>query len=192
MFSGLLTRRRCERVAVGLMALTIGLGMASGALADNIVRTRVTAGTRTASTANLNLGNVAYSHSDQHKLGTMVLTADDSSGTNAGWNVTVIAGDFIYDDTYAGGLDIPAGNLALTAIGAPSYNAGEAIEAGGPLATANTGTLDTARKVIYSAADSGKGNYGQNLDVDLTIPADSLVGAYVSTLTVTIAAGPGA
>ena len=35
------------------------------------------------------LGAVSYSHSDQLQNGTLALTADDSTGSDAGWNVTV-------------------------------------------------------------------------------------------------------
>jgi hypothetical protein len=185
-------RHRWEKVAGGLMALVVGLGFASGALAANTVRTTVTGGTRTASIADLVLPATTYSHSDQTKTGTMTLTADDSSGTNAGWNVTVLASNFVYAGSYSG-TDIPAANFGLTAAAAPARTAGQGVSpTQGPKVptTSPVGTLDTARKVVQANANHGKGTYTQALDVSLLVPADSVEGTYTSTLTVTITAGP--
>ncbi len=174
------------------MALVVGLGLASGALASNSVSTSVTGGTRTASIEDLSLGAVNYAHIDQTKTGTMSLTADDSSGTNAGWNVTVVASNFAYTGTY-GGVSIPASNFALTSAAAPIKVVGQGVsESNGPMvpSTSPVGTLDSARKVVQANANHGKGTYTQALGVSLIVPEDSVEGTYTSTLTVTITFGP--
>jgi len=187
-----IARRRWEKVAAGTLALAIGVSLAGGAMAANTVRTTVTAGTRTASIANLNLGNVAYSHASVAKAGAMKLSADDSSGTNLGWSVTVLASDFAYSGAYSGSA-IAASNFGITSAANPVRNAGQAVDStNGPIVPliSPVGSLDVARKVVAANAGWGKGDYDQNLDVSLNVPADTLVGTYTSTLTVTITAGP--
>jgi hypothetical protein len=184
--------RRWQRFAGGLVALAVSFGLVSGAMASNSVSTKVVGGTRTASIADLSLGNVNYAHTDQTKTGTMTLTADDSSGTNAGWNVTVQASSFVYSGSYSG-TDIPAANFGLTAAAAPVKTAGQGVSPSkGPMVptTSPVGTLDSARKVVQAQSNFGKGTYTQALDVSLSVPADSVEGTYTSTLTVTITAGP--
>ena len=186
-----LVRRRAPAFAlafVALAALTL-----PAAAADTVTQT-VTAGARTASVANLTLGNVAYAHTAQASTGTMVLTADDSTGSNLGWNVTVLSSEFVYTGGN-GGTNIPAANFSLTAAAQPSANAGQGVDAlgvGGPKVPALSpiGTLDSARKTVQAAPLFGKGNYSQNLGVSLSVPAQSAAGTYTGILTTTISAAP--
>jgi hypothetical protein len=187
-----ISRRLCGQIAGGLMALVVGLGFAGGALAGNTVSTTVTGGTLSASIADLALPSVAYSHTDVTKTGIMTLTADDSSGTNAGWNVQVIASNFVYSGAY-GGTNIPNTNFALTSAAAPIKLQGQGVStSNGPMVPSASplGTLNVARKVVQADVNHGKGEYSQALGVSLLVPADSVAGTYTSTLTVTITAGP--
>jgi hypothetical protein len=173
-------------------ALTLSLGVAATTLADNTVTTTVVGGIRSASTADLNLGSFSYSHFDQTRTGTMNLTADDSSGTNLGWNVTIVSSNFVYSGPYVGS-DIPAANFALTSSADPVKVVGQGVStSNGPKVptTSPVGTLDTARKVVQANPGHGKGTYSQALGVSLVVPADSIAGTYTGTLTVTINAGP--
>jgi hypothetical protein len=173
-------------------ALTLSLGVAATTLADNTVTTTVVGGIRSASTADLNLGSFGYSHVDQTRTGTMNLTADDSSGTNLGWNVTIVSSNFVYSGPYVGS-DIPAANFALTSAADPVKVVGQGVStSNGPKVptTSPVGTLDTARKVVQANSGHGKGTYSQALGVSLVVPADSIAGTYTGTLTVTINAGP--
>jgi hypothetical protein len=179
--------------ATAATALAIG---ASPALADNSVTQAVTAGTRSASVADLSLGAVSYSHSAQTSSGSMTLTADDSTGSNAGWNVTVLTSDFVWSAGAGGaatGTDIPAANFSISSAAAPVATAGQAVDAtSGPKvpATSPVGTLDSARKTVQADAAFGNGTYTQALGVDLDIPAQSAAGTYTGTITTTIAAAP--
>ena len=177
--------------------------LASGAIASaaivlpasavNTVTQTVNAGTRTASVADASLGAVSYSHSAQSGTGTLILTADDSSGSGAGWNVTVQTSAFVYSGSF-GGTNIPAANLSLTSASGATSTAGEAVDVVGgpkvPLTLIPPVALDTARKVLQAELTFGEGTYTQNLGVSLSIPAQSRVGTYTGTLTVTTAAGP--
>jgi hypothetical protein len=182
-------------LAIGLTA-ALATSIAAPVGAKDTVTQNVTPGTRTASVADLSFPDIAYSHIGQSPTGTMTLTADDSTGSNAGWNVTIQSSDFVWSAGTGGassGTDIPAANFLLISAATPVSTAGQAVDdTGGPLVptTSPAGTLDTARKTVQANATFGKGTYTQALDVSLTIPGDSAAGTYTGTLTTTISAAP--
>lgn len=181
-----------KRILLAMVAAAALSGFTVTAFAANQVTQNVTAGTRTASVANLALADVAYSHSAQTQTGTMTLTADDSSGSGAGWNVTILSSAFVYSGANSG-TNIPAANFSLTSAAAPVMTAGQAVDAtNGPKVptVSPVGTLDTARKTVQANAGYGLGTYTQALGVSLSIPAQSRAGTYTGTLTTTIAAAP--
>jgi hypothetical protein len=125
----------------------------------------------------------------------MLLTADDSTGSGAGWNVTIQVSSFVWVGTANGGTDIPASAFALTTAAAPTFVAGQAIGLAlstGPQVppTSPLGSLSTPRKTLVATAAYGAGTYTQALGVTLTIPAMSRVGTYTGTLTTTITSAP--
>lgn len=191
-------QRRFTRLSISLaFASILALGAALPAFADNGVSLTVNAGSRTASVANVNLTAITYSHDAQTRPGSMTLTADDRTGSGAGWNVTIQSSDFVYDSAAPGasanGSDIPAANFSITTANAPAKTSGQAIDAtNGPKVPGSgaTGTLDTEHKVIQANAAYGLGTYTQALDVSLAVPAQSRAGNYSATLTVTINAAP--
>jgi len=172
---------------------TVLAAIAAPAIAANTVTQVLTAGTRTASVADLSLGSAAYSHSAQTNTGSMTLTADDSSATGLGWNVTIQTSAFVYSGANsAGATNIPASDFSLTSAAAPTATAGQAVDAVfGPKVpvVSPVGTLDSARKAVQATALYGKGTYTQALGVSLVIPAQSVAGTYTGTLTTTISAG---
>ncbi|HUQ78657.1 MAG TPA: WxL domain-containing protein [Patescibacteria group bacterium] len=176
-------------LSVGASALLVGT-IAAPAFAADTVTQAVTAGTRSASVADLTLASVAYSHSGQSSTGSMTLTADDSSGSGAGWNVTIISSAFVYSGSN-GGTNIAASNFSLTSAATPVQTAGQAVDTtDGPYASVTSGALNAARKTVAANAGFGQGTYTQALGVSLTIPAQSRVGTYTGTLTTTISAAP--
>lgn len=184
------------RAARGLGAAALVVATVAGpAFAANTVTQAITGSGLTASIADLMLTSVAYQNAAHDVTGTMVLTADDSTGSGAGWNVTIMASDFVWVGTANGGTDIPAANFALTSAAAPALIAGQAVSATaatGPQVppTSPIGTLDTARKTLSATAAYGAGTYSQSLGVTLAIPAQSRVGVYTSTITTTITSAP--
>ncbi len=176
------------------LAVTAVVSWASvpSALAADTVTQVLNGGTRSASVANLAMSAVNYSHSAQTNTGTMTLTADDSSGTGLGWNVTIQSSAFVYSGTNSGS-NIPAANFSLTSAAAPVATAGEAVDLlGGPKVplVSPVGTLDLARKTVQAEVGYGEGTYTQALGVSLSIPAQSRAGTYTGTLTTTISAAP--
>jgi hypothetical protein len=171
-------------------ALVIAAATIVPSFASTTVTQTITDGSRTTNLSSLTFDPLNYSNAEQLSTGTMTLTADDNTGTGAGWNVTIQASDFAYSGAYAGA-DIPAANASIDVPGSPAQVTGDAVSPElGPFAGAG-GSLDTPRKVLYANEGGGKGSYTQTLPVTLTIPGGSLSGDYTSSFTVTITAGPG-
>jgi hypothetical protein len=185
-----------QRLVAGLGAGgLLVVSLAGSAFAANSVVQAITGSGLTASVADLTLASVAYQNAAHDVTGTMVLTADDSTGSGAGWNVTIVSSAFVWVGTANGGTNIPAANFALTSAAAPAVIAGQAVGAAlstGPQVppTSPLGTLDTPRKTLVATAAYGAGTYTQALGVTLTIPAQSRVGVYTGTLTTTITSAP--
>lgn len=183
-------------MAVGIGAATLLIGMiASPAFAANTVTETITGSGLTASVADLTLASVAYQNNAHTVTGSMLLTADDSTGSGAGWNVTIVSSGFVWVGTANGGTDIPAADFALTSAAAPTLIAGQIVDVAlstGPQVppTSPLGTLDSARKVLVATAAYGAGTYSQALGVTLTIPSQSRVGTYTAILTTTITSAP--
>lgn len=187
------TIKNYKRFVAGLgIASLMTLSLAAPAFAADTATATVSAGTRSASYADLTIASVAYSHTAQTTASQpMTLTADDSTGSGLGWNVTVQSSAFAYTGSN-GGTAIPAANFVLGTPGTPTATAGQAYDAtGGPNAGVG-GSLDAARKVISANAGFGQGTYTQTVGAQLTIPAQSRAGTYTGTLTTTITSGPGA
>jgi hypothetical protein len=185
-----------RRLALGLgvSALLVATIAGPASAADSITHA-ITGSGLTASVADLTIASAAYQNAAHNVTGTMVLTADDSTGYGAGWNVTIESSAFMWVGTANGGINIPASNFALTSAAAPTMIAGQAISVAlstGPQVppTSPLGTLDTPRKTLVATAAYGAGTYTQALGVTLTIPAMSRVGIYTGTLTTTITSAP--
>jgi hypothetical protein len=189
-----ISARRRIALSVGASALLVATGSVS-ALAANSVTVAITGSGLTASIADLTLPSVAYQNAAHTITGSMLMTADDSTGSSAGWNVTVESSDFVWVGTANGGTDIPASDFVLTSAAAPVLIAGQVVDAAlstGPEVppTSPLGTLDSPRKTLVATAAYGAGTYSQALGVSLTIPAQSRVGTYTGTLTTTITSAP--
>lgn len=187
--------RRPHRMIVrGAQGTVLALAIAALAVVPSLANTTVTQtitdGARTADLSSLTFDPLSYSNAEQISSGSMSLTADDSTGTGAGWNVTIQSTDFAYEGQYAG-TAIPAANVSIVQPGDPVVVTGDAITGeDGPFA-GQSGSLDTPRKVLFAGAGGGKGSYTQTLPVLLTIPGGSLAGSYTGSFTVTMSAGPG-
>ena len=185
-----------RRMALGLGASALVVGSLAGpALAEDTVSQTITGSGLTASVADLTLPSIAYQNAAHDVTGTMTLTADDSTGSGAGWNVTIQSSAFVWVGTANGGTDIPAANFAISSAAAPTLIAGQAVSAtaatGPQVPTVSpVGSLDSARKTLQATAAYGAGTYSQALGVTLTIPAQSRVGVYTGTLTTTITSAP--
>jgi hypothetical protein len=186
--------RRHLALGIGLSAALFAVAAAPAFAADTVTQV-ITGSGLTASVADLTLPSVAYQNAAHNVTGSMLLTADDSTGSGAGWNVTIQVSPFVWVGTANGGSDIPASAFALTTAAAPTLVAGQALSAAlstGPQVppTSPFGALNVPRKTLVATAAYGAGTYTQALGVTLTIPAMSRVGTYTGTLTTTITSAP--
>jgi hypothetical protein len=187
------TRRRIV-AGVGAAAVLVA-AIAGPVLAADTVTLAITGSGLTASIDDVTLTSTAYQNAAHSVTGTMTLTADDSTGMAAGWNVTIQSSAFVWVGTANGGIDIPASRFSLTSAAVPTLIAGQVVGAAaatGPQVppTSPLGTLDTPRKTLSATAAYGSGTYSQALGVTLTIPAMSRVGTYTGTITTTITSAP--
>ncbi|MEA2607675.1 MAG: hypothetical protein QOI00_2432, partial [Chloroflexota bacterium] len=83
---------------VGATALLVTM-LAGPAAATDTVVLAITGNGLTASIADLTFTSVPYQNSAHDVTGTMTLTADDSTGSGAGWNVTVMSSAFTWVGT---------------------------------------------------------------------------------------------
>ncbi|HEX3722713.1 MAG TPA: WxL domain-containing protein [Nitrolancea sp.] len=172
-------------LALGLIAPVGAAPAASGVEQD------IAAGALTASIADTSMTPLTHSHSSQNSTGTLNLGADDDSGSNAGWYVTVESSEFTWSAGATGATDgsaIPAADFSITTAEDPGFVSGDSVNmpTTGPDAT---GGLDSPRIVLEAAADSGDGAYTQALDVNLAVPANQTAGVYTATVTTTIFSG---
>ena len=188
-------RVQITQFVVGIATLVLLSVTGTTAIASAVTQ-EITGGTRTVNIADLALPTHTYAHSAQTSTGSITLTADDSTGSNAGWNVTIQTTAFVWSVGASGavsGTDIPAANFSLTSAAAPVMTAGQAVDpSGGPRVptVSPLGALDTARKIAQADLTFGNGTYDQALGVSLAIPAHSAAGRYTGTLTLSIGSGP--
>jgi hypothetical protein len=185
------------RIAVALGAAGLFLGaMAGPAFADDAALSTGSSATATASviagdrTATL-AGPVAFgsalaaAHTDTalSPVSTDVVV-NDLSASDAGWNVTIVAGDLTGPVNANTGVAvrIAAANLSVSSYGTLASSPGDMsnIKAGTPA------SIGTSIALLSAPVLSGMGDYTQPFYLGLVVPANSLAGAYSGTLTVTI------
>lgn len=112
--------------------------------------------------------------------------ADDTTGLGDGWHLTVTATDFVN-----GSHTIPKEGFAMRLLDADiSVISGNA-KPTAVAAFANFTGIGTTRTFAAAGANDGMGSYSLLPTFQLSVPAQSYAGTYLSTVTVTIIAGPG-
>lgn len=107
----------------------------------------------------------------------------DARFTRVGWSVNVSATDF----TSTNGYNVPVNNLSITSI-AVAIEAGEA----GPVGASTPFAMSAGSSptVVSAEAGTGSGLYSVEIGTKLTIPANTTIGTYTSTITFNLAAAP--
>lgn len=187
-------------IAVSTLAVGSLLIAPAAFAADNTVTQTVTGGTLTASATDVSLGSVATAHTAQNSTGQLTVSADDSTGSGAGWHVTEQVSSLAYTGTN-GGTAIPASDFSITSVGAVAMTAGQTIDTTGTDASPTgpqignitngvSGTLDNAVTVLVAGPNFGQGTYTVPVNVNLAVPANTRAGSYAGTLTTTITSAP--
>jgi hypothetical protein len=91
-----------RRLALALGTATLLVGAIASPASAGTVTAQITGGGLTASVADLNFPSVVYRNDAHDVTGTMVVTADDSRGTGAGWSVTVQGSAFVFTGAAVG------------------------------------------------------------------------------------------
>lgn len=175
--------RTARTVAATLIAGLITLSVAGPALATNTVSQSIEPGVRSVSLSAIALSPVTSSGAAQRSTGMLAITVDDSTGTAAGWVVTVRSTSFVHTGRLPGS-DLPASSFSLGTPGTPSVVIGQPLDpVNGPLA-GRGGSLDIARSVIFANENHGMGTYTQSVPMVLEVPANAAAGTYTATLLV--------
>ena len=190
----ILSIRRQAVLAVGTASLLIASFAGSAVASAATVTTDITGGTLTATIADATLPSSIFQNTEHLVTGDLALSAEDTTASGLGWNVTVLSSAFVYSGTAAGGVlnNIAADQFTLRTAALPVWVSGQvevdttAFPAAGRVVPV---TLNTARMVVSATAAYGQGSYTQALGVDLLIPAMAPIGTYTATLTVTITSG---
>jgi hypothetical protein len=141
-------------------------------------------------------GSPIYQHTGTQTVsGDFSIEVDDARGTDAGWTVSVSASDFV--DNRGTPVDttddrtIDAGtNFDQSSASVVTHVAGDPASGVTPTANPATLNLETGYVVLGATAGNGSGSYTATMPVSLTIPAQTLVGSYSSTVTVTVGTAP--
>jgi hypothetical protein len=131
--------------------------------------------------------DIEYSFSEQTVNGTLRVTITDERGTAEGWTFNLRADDFT--GTPAGpGDSFPVNGLSLTYDGI-SVVAGNSNTSG--ISGSGIGSVSGTGQQIADANNGyGNGQYRMRYPGQLTIPGDTLVDTYTSTVTVEAVSAP--
>ena len=112
----------------------------------------------------------------------------DARGTGAGWTLSLEAGDF-----QSGNNLLNASHLFYSATGGSlGVIHGQAVGGAGPFESGNSGTLESALKVLSAGSGAGMGTYRwfpQAQSFRISIPGTSRAGVYQATLTFSVTSG---
>jgi hypothetical protein len=131
--------------------------------------------------------DIEYSFRDQTVNGTLRVTVTDERGSAEGWTFNLRADDF------NGTLDGPGDSFSVN--GMSLTFGGVSTVAGNPDAAGITGSgianvSSTGGQIASAAKGSGNGKYRLSYPSQLTIPGDTLVDTYTSTVTVEAVSAP--
>lgn len=135
----------------------------------------------TAAPANFTYPSTALTGDIINLTSSFAVGVDDATGSKAGWKLQGVIGVL----TNAGSDTIPAVGHTISgvAISGVTGTAPTNIIANGQIPT-------TAASIFNAAANTGKGKSTETFSTALAIPADTAIGTYTATLTVTIVSGP--
>jgi hypothetical protein len=122
---------------------------------------------------------------------TLPLTATDTTGTGAGWNLTITSTQFTTGGatphTLAANASTISGVTSTCASGTCT-NPTNAVTY--PVGVPAAATAPTAVKFFNAAASSGMGSFTVTPTVGVFVPSTTFAGSYSSTLTLSIVSGP--
>jgi hypothetical protein len=182
-----------HRVAAAVLTVAaLGWSQAAGAATTATVTGTVAGGALSVATTAAPTFSASLAGGDSTPTYTLPLTAVDTTGTGAGWNLTITSTQF----TTGGGTPHTLAATASSISGVTSAcasgtctNPTNAVTYP-PLVVPAAATAPTAVKFFNAAANTGLGSFTVTPTVGVFVPAASFAGSYSSTLTVSIVSGP--
>jgi hypothetical protein len=111
----------------------------------------------------------------------------DAVGETGGWNAAVSSTDFVNGS----GKTIAVSNFEIRLLDANiAWVSGDDTNLPTSTQTSFTALSGTGLKIASAAVNAGNGVYDITPDLRLTVPAETYVGSYSATVTVSISAGP--
>jgi WxL domain surface cell wall-binding len=182
----------------GTAALTC-LALAGAALfapsafaASATVTGTITAGSLSMATSATPSFSVTLDGTDKTPTYTVPTTVTDTTGSGAGWNLTITSTQF----TTGGGTPKTLATNASTITGVTNSCTGSGTctsptnGIGYPIGVPAASSPPAAVKYFNAAASSGAGEFTNTPTVQVAVPASSAAGSYTSTLTLAAVSGP--
>jgi putative surface cell wall-binding protein len=180
-----------KRLIVALAAAAASVVPAQSALAATATVTgNVNAGTLSISTSATPSFSVTLDGTDKTGSYTVPTTVTDATGSGAGWNLTITSTQF----TTGGGSPSTLATNASSITGVTNTCATTCVSPTNsttyPVGVPAGSSPPTAVKYFNAAATTGGGKFTNTPAVDVSVPANSAVGTYSSTLTLAAVSGP--
>ena len=179
---------------VALLVVTGLLATTAAVVYGETATVTVTAGSLSVDANDVSLSAVVLDGSDKTATsasGSNSWAAEDARGTGAGWHLTIVATDFT---DAAKTINISAADQEFKI---QLLDTNIAVVSGNAQPTSSVITLAAIPEVPASALtfasaalNEGMGSYTLSPNFELEVPAETLVGNYSSTITVTAVSGP--
>ena len=179
-------------VAAGACALSFSSVASAATTANPTVTGTVAGGALSVATSAAPTFSANLALGDSTPTYTLPLTATDTTGTGAGWNLTITSTQFTTGGATPHTLLTNASTI--TGVPAPPCASGTCTAPTNavtyPVVVPAGATAPTAVKFFNAAAATGMGSFTVTPTVGVFVPALTFAGSYSSTLTVSIVSGP--
>lgn len=177
--------------AAGALALSFSSVASAATTANPTVTGTVAGGALSLATTASPAFSANLAGGDSTPTYTLPLTATDTTGTGAGWNLTITSTQFTTGGatphTLAANASTISGVTSTCASGTCT-NPTNAVTY--PVGVPAAATAPTAVKFFNAAASSGMGSFTVTPTVGVFVPSTTFAGSYSSTLTLSIVSGP--
>jgi hypothetical protein len=188
-----MTKAREIATKIGLAACLLATAAPATALAASATVTgTISAGTLSIATSATPSFSVTLDGTDKTGSYTVPTTVTDATGSGAGWNLTITSTQF----TTGGGTPKTLSTTASSLTGVTSSCVGGSTctnptnGVGYPVAVPAGSTPPTAVKYFNAALNTGQGQFTNTPSISVSVPANTYVGTYSSTLTLAAVSGP--
>lgn len=175
--------------AVGLLALPAAAGAAT--TASPTITGTITGGALSIATSAAPTFSANLATGDSTPTFTIPFAVTDTTGSGAGWNLTVTSTQYTTGGTTPHTLATNASTLTGVTAACSSGTCTSPTNAiTYPIAVPAGATAPTAVKFFDAAAATGLGNFTITPTIGVFVPSSTYAGSYASTITASIVSGP--